>query len=109
MGTFFVLGCLPALSSTLTTPRTRKTRDVSCVFRVRRHPCPLLPFPCSPTRRRAHVGTFFVLGCLPPPHEHEDVSIGTHFRARRPPHHLLELNPTRPLAGRVFRFWLFSS
>src|SRR6266581_8415928 len=65
MGTFFVLGCLPALTCPLTTPRTRKTRDVSRVFRVWRHPCPLLPFPCSPPSLPSHLTHPLLGACFP--------------------------------------------
>ena len=67
MGMFFVLSCLPALSSTLTTPRTQKICDTHVFFVFSSSPAPPL-VPCIPTQRTCPCGHILCAWLPPCPH-----------------------------------------
>src|SRR6266571_3815230 len=90
MGTFFVLGCLPALSCTLTPPNTKNTGHARG-FRVR---WLSYPSPCPQHENRAHKGTIFVLGHFPCSPTHRTCPHGHILRAGLPPRPLLHSHPT---------------
>src|SRR5438309_8705102 len=105
VGMFFVLGCLPTLSCTLTPPQDTKNTRVSRVFCVRRLS---YPSPRPQHENRALVGMIFVLGPFPCSPTHRTCPHGHVLRAGLPPRPLLHSHPPQDTkntrVSRVFRF-----